>query len=100
MVSFMKKENDLLLEQNIFIEKMRKIASDFVSRIDKVCIQTVLLSGSVARGDFSPEKYGGMIDFVVMKKPECVFSVSSEPEFCNCSCSPLSLLQKRNLRSS
>lgn len=79
---------------------MREIASDFFSQVDKTCIQTVLLSGSVARGDFSPGKYGGMIDLVVMKKPDCVFSVSSEPEFCNCSCSPLSLLQKRNLRSS
>lgn len=71
MVSFMEKENDTVLEQNIFIEKMRKIASDFVSQIDKTCIQTVLLSGSVARGDFSPGKYGGMIDLVFMKKPDC-----------------------------
>ncbi len=47
---------------------MKKHARDFIKTIDKNDVQTILLSGSVSRGDYCPGIKGGMIDLTVMKK--------------------------------
>ncbi|HHT97253.1 MAG TPA: hypothetical protein GXZ90_05100 [Clostridiales bacterium] len=61
-------------------------ASNFINFIDKTELQTILLSGSIARGDFYPGKFGGMIDLIVMKNngstltPESLFGKDEEPD--------------------
>ena len=73
-------------KQATFINNLRIDTNKFVQSIDKKEIQTILLSGSVARGDFNPGKYGGMIDLTVMKKPGCsitaekLFGINEEPD--------------------
>jgi hypothetical protein len=64
---------------------MKKHADDFVNSTDKKEIETILLSGSVSRGDYCPDKNGGMIDLIVMKKKgskvtvEEVFGKNEDP---------------------
>jgi hypothetical protein len=48
---------------------IRKRADLFVKGIQRRELSAILLSGSVARGDFFPGKLGGMIDLTVLKKP-------------------------------
>jgi len=73
-------------KQASFIEDRIGNARRFIDSIDKTNIQTILLSGSVARGDFDPGKYGGMTDLTVMKKPgtsvtaELLFGADDEPD--------------------
>lgn len=73
-------------KQASFIENRIGDARRFIDSIDKTSIQTILLSGSVARGDFYPGKYGGMTDLTVMKKPgtditaEMLFGPDDEPD--------------------
>jgi len=73
-------------KQASFIENRICDARRFIDSFDKTNIQTILLSGSVARGDFYPGKYGGMTDLTVMKKPgtditaESLFGPDDEPE--------------------
>jgi len=55
-------------KQKEYVSKMRKNTKAFIKSIDKNEIDTILLSGSVSRGDYCPGKKGGMIDLIVMKK--------------------------------
>lgn len=64
----MKDKKAMTEMQRDFVAKMKEYAVEFAEHIDKSDIQAVLLSGSVARGDFYPGEYGGMIDLVIMKK--------------------------------
>ncbi|MDO4505766.1 MAG: hypothetical protein Q4B64_02330 [Spirochaetales bacterium] len=82
----MKNKKAIQKQQADFIEEQKKQAKLFVSQIDKTKIETILLSGSVARGDFFPGEMGGMIDLVVMKNKESgitaeeLFGPNQEPE--------------------
>jgi predicted nucleotidyltransferase len=53
-------------KQKDYIQKMEKHANDFIDFIEKKEIETILLSGSVSRGDYCPGKNGGMIDLIVI----------------------------------
>ena len=55
------------------IQEMKDKTSVFLNSIDKSEIETILLSGSVSRGDYFPQKkengeYNGMVDLIVMRK--------------------------------
>lgn len=87
----MKNKLEIIDQQNEFISEMKNIASRYVESLDKSQIETVLLSGSVARGDYFPSKkedgsWCGNIDLIVMKKSGCsksaeeVFGKDIEPE--------------------
>lgn len=87
----MKNKEQIIIQQKEFIKKMENAAVKFIDSIDKSQIETILLSGSVARGDFFPEKkengeYEGMIDLIVMKKngssitAEKLFGKNQDPE--------------------
>jgi hypothetical protein len=71
--------------QKDYIQKMRDHANNFINSLDKNKIETILLSGSVSRGDYCPGKNGGMIDLIVMKKegtkitPEELFGKDEDP---------------------
>jgi predicted nucleotidyltransferase len=62
----------VIKHSDIFSEQKEKIASltldtiNYISSINKNELEAILLSGSVARGDYFPGKYGGMIDLTIM----------------------------------
>ncbi|MDR2417535.1 MAG: hypothetical protein LBD79_00590 [Treponema sp.] len=58
----------MVKKQKDYIQKMRDHANNFINSLDKKEIETILLSGSVSRGDYCPGEKGGMIDLIVMKK--------------------------------
>ncbi len=60
--------SEMIEKQKEYVQKMRNHTREFIDTIDKNKIETVLLSGSVSRGDYFPGKKGGMIDLIVMKK--------------------------------
>ncbi len=64
----MYKLSEMIEKQKEYIQKMINHAHEFINTIDKNKIETILLSGSVSRGDYCPGKNGGMIDLIVMKK--------------------------------
>ena len=64
----MYKLSQMIDRQKNYIEKMVIHANKFVEFMDKSEIETILLSGSVSRGDYCPGKNGGMIDLIVMRK--------------------------------
>lgn len=82
----MKNKKAIQEQQSTFIEAQKKEVKLFVDRIDKNEIETILLSGSVARGDYFPGVFGGMIDLIVMKKKgsnttvKDVFGPNQDPE--------------------
>lgn len=68
----MKNKTDIIEQQKDFIIEMKAAADNFVTSINKAEIQAVLLSGSVARGDFFPKRDEngedvGMVDLIVMR---------------------------------
>jgi len=63
----MYKFSEMVIKQKKYIQKMKNLAKDFIKTIDKNQIDTILLSGSVSRGDYCPGKNGGAIDLIVMK---------------------------------
>jgi len=69
------KFSEMVEKQKDYIKKMRKHAKNFINSIDKSQIETILLSGSVSRGDYCPGKNGGMIDLIVMKKDNSSITV-------------------------
>lgn len=73
-MEIMKDKNQIINQQKEFISESKQKALDFISKIDKTEIETILLSGSVARGDFFPGKYGGMTDLIIMRKPGSMIS--------------------------
>jgi hypothetical protein len=64
----MYKLSEMVEKQKVYIQKMKNHANDFINSFDKNEIETILLSGSVSRGDYCPGKNGGMIDLIVMRK--------------------------------
>jgi hypothetical protein len=58
----------MVKKQKDYIQKRRNHANNFINSLDKKEIETILLSGSVSRGDYCPGENGGMIDLIVMKK--------------------------------
>ena len=86
----MKNKNEIIAQQKDFISEMKAAAQNFIASTDKSEIETILLSGSVARGDYFPRQdekggYVGMIDLIVMKKKgssataEKIFGPNQEP---------------------
>ena len=87
----MKTKEVIIEQQKDFIQKMKDKTSTFINSIDKSEIETILLSGSVSRSDYFPQKkengeYNGMVDLIVMRKngssitAEDIFGANQEPE--------------------
>ena len=66
----MRSEKQIKLQQKYFIDSLKKETIEFIENIEKTEIFTILLSGSVARGDYFPGSFGGMIDLIVLKNPK------------------------------
>lgn len=69
----MKNKDFIIEQQKVFIQSLKNKTIDFINKIDKSEIETILLSGSVSRGDYFPRQkengeYNGMVDLIVMKK--------------------------------
>ena len=69
----MKIKEDIIKQQKEFIQEIKDRTITFINSIDKSEIETVLLSGSVSRADYFPQKkengeYNGMVDLIVMRK--------------------------------
>ena len=64
----MYKLSEMIYKQKDYIKYMRDHTKKFIKSIEKKGIETILLSGSVSRGDYCPGEKGGMIDLIVMKK--------------------------------
>ena len=69
----MKTKEDIIKQQKEFIQEIKDRTITFINSIDKSEIETVLLSGSVSRADYFPQKkengeYNGMVDLIVMRK--------------------------------
>ena len=81
----MYKLSEMKDRQKDYILKMKKHANSFIRFIDKRKIESILLSGSVSRGDYCPGKKGGMIDLIVIKKKsakitaEGIFGKNEDP---------------------
>lgn len=73
-------------EQSEFINNIFSVVRKYIDDLNKNNLQTIMLSGSVSRGDYNPGKFGGKIDLIVMKKPgstvtpEMVFGEDDEPD--------------------
>ncbi len=82
----MKAKNTIVEQQAGIIKNLINEARDFIHSLDKTAIQTVLLSGSISRGDYYPGKFGGMTDLTIMRKsgftttPESLFGPDEEPD--------------------
>ncbi len=50
----MGKKEDVIEKQKYFIRNSKQKINKFINSIDKSEIETILLSGSVSRGDFFP----------------------------------------------
>lgn len=61
-------------EQHELIENLKTATKKYVSQLDKEGIQTILLNGSIKRGDFCTQHLGGYVDLVVMVKDEKIFN--------------------------
>ena len=86
----MKTKEVIIAQQKSFIQKMKNVTSALIDSIQKSEIETILLSGSVSRGDFFPKKKengedNGMVDLIVMRKkgstvkPEEIFGPDQDP---------------------
>lgn len=75
----MKSKTEIAERQQSYIESLKQKTIDFLYTIDKSEIETILLSGSVARGDYFPGSFDGMVDLTVMKKQDS--DVSAEDIF-------------------
>jgi hypothetical protein len=81
----MYKLSEMVERQREYIQKMRNHTDSYINYIDKSEIETILLSGSVSRGDYCPGENGGMIDLIVMKKEDSkitaeeIFGKDEEP---------------------
>lgn len=62
----MKTKDQVAKIQRSFNLNVRRAAHDFVAGLPKAELAAVLLSGSTARGDFYPGRFGGMVDLTVM----------------------------------
>ena len=86
----MKNKEAIIERQKEFIQEIKNKVSDFINSINKSEIETILLSGSLSRGDFFPlikdgDDIDGMVDLIVMRKKgssikaEDVFGPDQEP---------------------
>ena len=81
----MKTKEKIVIRQEEFINSLICEIKKYVENLDKSEIQTILLSGSVSRGDFFPGDFGGMVDLIVIRKanskikPEEVFGPNKKP---------------------
>ena len=81
----MKTKEKIISLQKEFINSLFYEVKKYVDKFDKSEIQTILLSGSVSRGDFFPGDFGGMVDLIVIRKanskikPEEVFGPDKKP---------------------
>ena len=69
----MKTKEVIIEQQNDFVQEMKDKTFTLINSIDKSEIETILLSGSVSRGDYFPKikengEYNGMVDLIVMRK--------------------------------
>ncbi|MBP5449700.1 MAG: hypothetical protein J6Y01_06240 [Spirochaetales bacterium] len=64
----MRDKDSIIKQQKDFIYNLKKKTNNFIETIDKTEIEAILLSGSVARGDYFPGKIDGMVDLIIMKK--------------------------------
>jgi len=62
------KFSEMVEKQKSYIHEMKVHANKYINFLDKKDIETILLSGSVSRGDYCPGPKGGAIDLIVMKK--------------------------------
>lgn len=81
----MKNLNEMKMLQKDFVGHLRVLTEKYISSLEKSKIQTILLSGSVARGDYFPGKFGGYVDLIVMTKEpnfdkNTIFGKDIEPE--------------------
>ena len=87
----MKSKEVIIEQQNDFILKLKDKTCEFINSIDKSEIETILLSGSLSRGDFFPRinedgDIDGMVDLTVMRKKgsrikaEDIFGPDQEPQ--------------------
>jgi hypothetical protein len=73
-------------KQQAYLEKVLGQTLAWLETVDKAALETVLLSGSVARGDYWPGKYGAMVDLTVMTRPgaavtaEALFGKNEDPD--------------------
>jgi len=75
----MKIKSEVEMLQAEFVNRLIKDTKLYISEIDKSYIETIMLSGSVSRGDYFPGEMGGMIDLIVMKNTR--FKVSAQEIF-------------------
>ena len=52
----MKSKEVIIEQQKDFIQDIKNKTSEFINSVDKAEIETIILSGSVSRGDFFPAK--------------------------------------------
>jgi hypothetical protein len=71
--------DSIISKQKHFVDNCKNEAKMFIDSIRKDHIETVLLSGSVARGDYYPGRLGGMIDLTVFAEPNS--NISAEDVF-------------------
>ena len=60
----MKNKEFIIEQQKDFIQGLKNKTIDFINKIDKSEIETILLSGSVSRGDYFPGKFDGIVRFI------------------------------------
>jgi hypothetical protein len=82
----MKDIEELKERQSEFISGLISKTRTYINTLDKKELQTILLSGSVSRGDYFPGEFGGKVDIIVLRKPgsiltaEELFGKDEEPE--------------------
>jgi hypothetical protein len=80
------KRSDVAKSRKDDINRIRERANSYIVSIPKEALSAILLSGSVARGDFFPGRLGGMIDLAVFSKAsssvtaEELFGKNEDPE--------------------
>lgn len=81
----MKNKEIIIEQQKDFIKDLKNKTLNFIKTIDKSEIETILLSGSVSRGDYFPGKIDGMVDLIIMRKngssvtAESLFGPNQDP---------------------
>lgn len=64
----MKNLIEMRLQQEQYIKECEFKVKRFINSHSLDDLEVILLSGSVARGDFNPGKFGGMIDLTIIKR--------------------------------
>ncbi len=81
----MKKLPEVRNQQNDFVSKIVNQTKEYINALPKTDLEAVLLSGSLARGDYWPGEMGAMIDLTVMSKTdsdvtaEALFGPNEDP---------------------